>query len=226
MKTHRNPFAGARAWLASFVMLFLVCFLLSGCGAYAPTSTSATGTATSTGPSQVVLALENPNNIGKAVQAGVQFGATAFLANNSTYKGEVLAAADGILAFGASNPSGVTGADIASVLANTGISTKTQSEIASYATSGLSLFETNFNVTFPALKPNYAIYLDAIANGLFAALGDVSLEVTLPVIPWPPANAAAPTPTAAPTTYIGRDGTKWALDDTLVVLVARPVKKA
>ena len=43
----------------------------------------------------------------------------------------------------------------------------------------------SFNVTFPTLKPNYAIYLTAVANGLYGAAGKTASVVALPVIPWP-----------------------------------------
>ncbi len=173
---------------------------LCGCQFYqTPAPTPAITSTALPASSPVVLALENPNNIGKAVQFGVQLGATAFLARNTTYGPELDAAADALVAFAASNPAGVSQADIANVLAKTkGVSQVTQNEISVYAISGLSIFETSFSVSFPQLKPNYAIYVDAIANGLYGATGKPLSEVPLPAIPWPPLPAnPSPTPTPA-----------------------------
>jgi uncharacterized protein YceK len=181
------------------ILVSIIALGLAGCASVPSSTTSAPAAASTSAPSPLVLALENPNNIGKATQAGVQLAATAFLARNPTYAAELDAAADALLVFAAGSPSTVSQADIASVLAKTSISTTTQTEVASYATSAQSLFESSFNVSFPTLKPNYAIYLDAVANGLFGATGKTSSEVTLPVIPWPPAPApAAASPASAP----------------------------
>lgn len=133
----------------------------------------------------VVSTVENPNNIGKVVQGGVQIGATAFLAKNPTYAADLIAAADALTALATSNPASVSQADIQASLVKSGIAPATQTEIASYANTALALFQSSFNVTFPTLKPNYAIYLDAVANGLYGATGKTSSVVALPVIPWP-----------------------------------------
>lgn len=170
----------AHGFVAAFVVL-----ALSACNLFTPAQQSA-----------AVQAVENPNNIGKAVQAGVQIAATPILARNPSYASDFVAAADALIALANSNPGSVTQADIQASLARMSIAPATQTEIASYATSALSVFESSFNVTFPKLKPNYAIYLDAVANGLFGALGRTASEVPLPVIPWP--APAAPTPTPAP----------------------------
>ena len=159
--------------------------LLAFTACQAPTSTNAT-----------VVQLESPNNIAKAVQGGIQIGATAFLSKNPSYNAEVLAVADALVAAAASNPAGLSASDITAILAKTSASTTVQSEIASYATSALGLFESSFTINFPTLKPNYQIYLLATANGLFAATGNGTKVVPLPVIPWPPV-APAPTPTPA-----------------------------
>ena len=167
------------------VILLGLCVLSMGMTAcQAPTSTNAN-----------VVALENPNNIAKVVEGGVQIGATAFLAKNPSYNAEVVAAADALLAAAASNPAGLTASDITAILAKTSISGSTQAEVASYATSALGLFESSFTLQFPTLKPNYSIYLIATADGLLAASGNGTKVVALPVIPWPPVT---PTPTPAP----------------------------
>lgn len=174
----------AHGFVAAVVVL-----TLSACNLFTPAQQAS-----------AVQAVENPNNIGKAVQAGVQIAATPILAKNPSYASDFVAAADALIALANSNPGTVTQADIQASLSKTPIASTTQTEIASYATSALSVFESSFNVTFPTLKPNYAIYLDAVANGLFGALGRTSSQVPLPVIPWPPAAAAAPTPTPTPAT--------------------------
>lgn len=143
-------------------------------------------------------AVENPNNIGKVVQGGVQLASTAIIAKNPTYSADFVAAADALIALANSNPATVTQGDIQASLAKSGIAGATQTEIASYATTALSLFESSFNVTFPTLKPNYAIYLDAVANGLYGGAGKTASQVVLPVIPWPPATVSA-APAPAPT---------------------------
>lgn len=158
---------------SSFLFVLLLLFT-SGCSTLFSPGTS----------TQIVQAVENPNNIAKAVQGGVHIAATAFLARNGVkYGAEVQAAADAFTALAASNPSSLTGDDIAAALKGTGISVSTQTEIASYATSGLGEFLTDFQVSFPTLKPNIAIYLQAVANGLNLAAGKVA--VPLPVIPYP-----------------------------------------
>jgi hypothetical protein len=171
---------------------------LSGCSLYqtaapSPAST-AVGTATPA-PSPLVLAIENPNNIAKAAQGAVQFGATAFLARNPGYAAEITAAADAMTALAAGNVDTVTPADVTASLAKTKISAATQSEVASYVTSARALFESSFAVNFPTMKPNYAIFFLAVANGLNGATG--KLPVPLPVIPWPP-SAVTPAPTPIP----------------------------
>ena len=165
------------------VLISAAMLAFSGCNA--PTSTSATA-----------VALENPNNVAKAVEGGVQIAATAFLAKNPTYSTEVLAAADALIAASASNPATLTATDIAAIFTKSTISASTQAEIVSYATSALGLFESNFTLNFPTLKPDYSIYLIAVADGLYSATGNGTKVVALPVIAWPP---VAPTPTPTPT---------------------------
>lgn len=170
----------------SFAALILAAVLpLCGCQLFTPAEKTS-----------ALQAVENPNNIGKVVQGGVQIASTAILAKNPTYSADFVAAADALVALANSNPATVTQADIQASLAKSGIASATQTEIASYATTALSLFESSFNVTFPALKPNYAIYLDAVANGLYGGAGKTASQVVLPVIPWPPATMTALAPTS------------------------------
>ena len=162
----------------------LLALALTGCSTlFTPAQNAAT-----------LQALENPNNIAKAAQSGVQIAATAFLAKNPSYAADVTAAADALTALAASNPALVTGTDIAAALAKSGISSSVQGEIVAYSTSALGLFLTDFQTTFPTLKPNYSIYLLAVANGLNGATGKPA--VPLPVIPWPPVTAT-PTPASS-----------------------------
>lgn len=171
--------------LSMIIIAFLLSLILvGGTACTAPTSTNST-----------VVAIENPNNEAKIVQGGVQIGATASLAKNPSYKGELVAAADALIAASASNPSGLSGSDISAILAKTSISTVTQNEVASYATSALGLFEADFTLNFPTLKPNYGIFLIAVADGLYTATGNGTKVVALPVIPWPPVTAV---PAATP----------------------------
>ena len=134
----------------------------------------------------------------------MQIAATAFLAKNPSYNAEVVAVADALIVASTSNPAGLTSADVSAILAKTKISAATQAEISSYTTSALGLFEANFTLKFPTLKPNYSIYLIAAADGLYAASGNGTKVQPLPVIPWPPVTPTptpvpTPTPTPAPT---------------------------
>lgn len=151
----------------------------------------------------VKQAVSDPNNIGKATQAGVQLAASLYLGknNNATTTGDYAAAADVLTALAATNPNAITGADISSALTTAKVATSTATQIASDAEAALSLFETSFSITFPTLKPNYAIYLLAVANGLNGALGKA--QVPLPVIPWPPVTPTAKLPGQAPIERIG-----------------------
>jgi hypothetical protein len=145
---------------------------------------------TSTAPA--VVAIENPNAIAKTTQAVVQAGVTAILAKNPTYSAEIVAVGDVLQTVAQSNPGVVNQATIAGALSKSNISAATQSEITAYLTSALTLFESNFQVQFPTLKVDYAIYLDAVSNGIYLATGNAGKVVALPVIPWPPVT---PTPT-------------------------------
>ena len=166
-------------------------------GAFILTAFSACSAFNTTQTSAAVQAIENPNNIAKAAQDVVQASATAFLAKNPSYAGDVTAAADAFTALASSNPSLITSADIAAVLSKTSIKASTQAQIVSYASSALGVFLSDFEANFPTLKPNYSIYLIAVANGLNVAQGRAA--VPLPVIPWPPAPTPTPTPAPTPT---------------------------
>lgn len=161
---------------------------LAGCNA--PTSTNKT-----------VTALENPNNIAQVVTGGVKIAAQRFLLKNPKYENQVAAVADVLAVIANGNPSSLTAQDIQSTVSDPklGLNSSQQLEVAGDLTTALDLFEVTFNIQFPGLKPNYAIYLDAVANGLYGAAGK-STQIPLPVIPWPHVAAVlAPTPTPGPT---------------------------
>lgn len=141
--------------------------------------------------SSVVQAVENPNNEASAVQAGVTAGATAFLARNPSYSNELVAVADSLVGLASGNPTTFTAADIEATLAKTSLSTSQQNEISSIVVAALGTFQAAFKVNFPNLNPGYAIFVDAVANGLYQATGNGTKVVPLPVIPWPPAASAA-----------------------------------
>lgn len=169
------------------VIVLFACLMAATMGTTAcnaPTSSNAT-----------VVKLENPNNIAQVVQGGVKLAGQRFLLKNPNYKTEVVAAADALVLVAAGNPSTLTAADIQAALANPnlGISASTQLEISGDLTTTLDLFEVTFALQFPGLKPDYAIYLDAVANGLYAAGGQTTV-VSLPVITWPPVTAAIGSP--------------------------------
>lgn len=160
---------------------------LAGCNA--PTSTNKT-----------VTALENPNNIAQVVTGGVKIAGQRFLLKNPSYTNQVAAVADALALVANGNPASLTSQDIQSTVSDPkfGLNTSQQLEVAGDLSTALDLFETTFQIQFPGLKPNYAIYLDAVANGLYGAAGK-STQIPLPVIPWPPVAAVlAPTPTPAP----------------------------
>lgn len=164
--------------------------LFAGCAA--PSSTNKT-----------VTALENPNNIAQVVTGGVKIAGQRFLLKNPSYTNQVAAVADALAVIANGNPSSLTAQDIQSTVSDPkfALSSSQQLEFAGDLTTALDLFETTFNIQFPGLKPNYAIYLDAVANGLYGAAGKAT-QIPLPVIPWPPVAAAlapTPTPTPAPT---------------------------
>lgn len=160
-------------------LLFSVLCFLPFTGCVAPTSTNS-----------AIVALQNPNNEAKAVQAATQGAATAFLANadNTQYVPELVAVADALTTIAAGNPQSITAADIAGLVATVKLSPATANQVAAIGTSLLGVFNSSFAVNFPTLKPNYTIFLIAVANGLHAATGGTAAP--LPVIPWPPAPAA------------------------------------
>jgi hypothetical protein len=171
---------------ASVVIAILIgCLLSPGC--------------TTPSANPVASALQNPNNEAKAVQDGIAAGATAFLANanNKQYAPELVAVADALAVVAAGNPQNLTAADISGLVATTKVSPATANEVSAVATALLGAFNSAFAVNFPTLKPNYAIFLVAVSNGLHIATGGTAQP--LPVIPWPPVavpavTAAAPAP--------------------------------
>jgi hypothetical protein len=164
----------------SLILVALLCLVAFGnVACTAPTSTNPT-----------VVQLENPNNQAKITQGAVQGLAGLFLNRNPGYKNELKAAGDTLLALAASNPATLTGADVSAYLGNTSLSGVTQNEISNEVTGALAVYEAAFNFSFPTVKVNYAIFLDAVANGLYAASGYAASEIALPVIPWPPVAAS------------------------------------
>jgi hypothetical protein len=162
---------------------------LSAASCNAPTSTNPT-----------VVSIENPNNQAKIVTGAVKIAGQRFLLKNPTYSSQVAAIADALVVVANGNPATLTAQDVQTTVADPkfSLSSSQQLEIAGDITTALDLFETTFSIQFPGLKPNYAIFLDAVANGLYGATGSTA-TVTLPVIVWPPVTAApTPTPTPAP----------------------------
>ncbi len=104
----------------------------------------------------------------------------AVLANNPSYTGEVQAAADVFAALAASNPGALTGADVTNALSKSTIPSATQKAISAGAVLALGIYERDFAANQPTLKPDYAMFATAIANGLLGALGK-------PPLPLPPA---------------------------------------
>lgn len=155
------------------------------------------------GSSTTTQALTNPNNIARAVQDASAAGGALFLNRNPGYSAELVAAADALVAFSSGNPSTLTGQDLAAILAKTGIRSATQAEISAGLTTALSIFQADFQTQFPSLKPNYAIYLDAVANGLYIAAGKANQAITLPVIAWPPGTQLPETKPITPLIPLG-----------------------
>lgn len=142
---------------------------------------------TPTSTNKAVVALQDPNNEAKFVQAGTAAAATAFLANahNSQYASELIAVADAISLTAAGNPTSVSADDIAGIARAAKVSPEIQNQVIAYGTAALGAFNSAFQLQFPTLKPNYNIFLIAVANGLRIATGGTAQP--LPVIPWPPA---------------------------------------
>lgn len=139
-----------------FTTLTALCaFVLSGCQ---------TGSTTA---AQVFT----PDHIAQATQDAIGLGGTAFLANNPSYLPTVQAAADAFAAIVASNPAAFTTADVQSVLSKTKTDAKQQAQLAAIIGGALGIFERDFATNLPTLKPNYALFVKAVANGLNGALG-------------------------------------------------------
>ena len=132
-----------------------------------------------------------PTTLAKGAQDVLAAGGAAILAKNPAYVTEVAAAADVFTAIAASNPASLTSADVSAALKPTSISPANQTAIATYAGAALALYTSDFSISFPKLKPDYALFATAIANGLNVAAGFPAKVVPLPV--------TAPTPTPTPT---------------------------
>jgi hypothetical protein len=139
------------------ILAILFAATLSGCALFQP----------STGTSTVFT----PENVAKASSDALAISGALFLQNNPSYAGELLAAADAIAALAASNPAVVTGTDIAAALGKTSISEKTQGQISAAVSLALGIFVKDFSTNLPTLKPQYALFVKAAANGLYAAVG-------------------------------------------------------
>lgn len=133
----------------------------------------------------------DPNNDAKAVQVVATAGANRFLANNPSYSGDVLSLADAFTALATANTALLSVADVQATLDKTSLTTAQKAEFTSDFATAQGILLNDFNVTLPALKPIYGLWLQALANGLYIAIGHVT--VPLPVIP--PAATATVTPT-------------------------------
>lgn len=139
--------------------------------------------------SSVTTAVTNPANIAKAAQDIVAIATTAFLARNPSYAAEVTAAGDVLVTIANGNPATFTGADIKAALANTSISSTHQAEFSTYVTAALGIFQADFNVQFPGLTVNYALFFDAVANGFYIATGHATVVLPVVTVPTPSATA-------------------------------------
>lgn len=140
------------------IALVSLALALSGC-ATAPAGTPSVA-------SQVFT----PANIAAATKDSLTIATTMFLSKNPTYAPEIRAAADVFTALAATNPSVITAGDISAALGNTSISKQTQADITAAASVALQIFEANFSKNLPGLKPQYALFAKAIADGLNGAL--------------------------------------------------------
>lgn len=129
--------------------------------------------------STTTAAVFTPLNVAKGTQDTVTAAAMLFLANNPSYTAEVAAAADAFSVLAKGNLTALTPADLKAALANTSISTKTQTQIAAIASLALTTFEQDFSTNLPSLQPQYALFVQAVANGLNAGLG----KATVPLSP-------------------------------------------
>jgi len=153
-------------------------------------------TTTSSALSQIEAQV-TPTTLAKAAQDVISAVGAGILQKNPKYSGDVSAAADVFTAIATSNPGALTGADITAALASTNISAANQQTISTYAGSALALYESDFKINFPALKPNYALFATALANGLNVASGNPNKVVALPATTTVTAPAT-PTPTPTP----------------------------
>lgn len=144
-------------------LLFAACLALVGC--VAPPA----------GKPSMAAQILTPANIQKATRESLQVAGGLVLNRNPSYIGEVQAAADVFTVLATSNVSALTPADIASSLSKTAISQSIQQDIVAGATLALTIYENNFNVNLPALKPQYAAFCQAVADGLNAAVAGTKL---------------------------------------------------
>ena len=122
-------------------------------------------------PATVTAQIFTPANIAQGTTDIVQAAATAVLAKNPSYLGEVQAVDDALTAMITTNPFVVTTADLQAVLAKTSLTPASQGQWAAILGGALGIFERNFATNLPTLKPNYLLYVKAVANGLNGALG-------------------------------------------------------
>jgi hypothetical protein len=146
-------------------LLAIACSLVActGCQFFDPSTASGSAT--------TIASIFTPQKIASATTDVIGLTTTAVLANNPTYVDEVQSVADAFVALAASNPSVVTTADIQAVLAKTKLSPQRQAFWSAITGGALGVFERNFADNLPTLKPQYNLYVKAVANGLLGALG-------------------------------------------------------
>ena len=137
------------------LLIFALC--LTGC-ATAPSSTS------------ITAQIFTPANIAAATKDSLTIAASLFLHNNPSYSGEVRAAADAFTALAVASPSSLTTGDISATLAKTSLPSTDQEAIALAVSASLTIYQNDFATKLPGLKPQYAAFAQAIADGLNGAL--------------------------------------------------------
>jgi hypothetical protein len=159
-------------------------------------STTTPGGAPAPTALQQIKAQLTPNVVAKGAQDAIAAVGAAVLANNPKYNADFVAAADALTALASQDPTGVTAGDFNAVLALTNLSASDQKAISAGLVLAIGTYEADFKLNFPQLKPNYVLFLDAAANGLFIASGNGTKVVPLPVVTVP-APVVAPTPAPA-----------------------------
>lgn len=137
---------------------------------------------TGSSSSSVSAVLTNPNNLAIAAQDSINAGVALILARNPSYQASLVGVADALAAVASSNPAQLSSSDVAGILAKTSLSSTDAEEVQVAVVTAQGVFLSAFKgVALPQLKPVYALFLDAIANGIYLATGHPT--ITLPTVP-------------------------------------------